>query len=189
MPKLWSESIEAHRQAVRDAALDATDSLVARRGFAAVTMSQVAEDAGIGRATLYKYFADVDAVIAAWHERLIAGHLRQLHEIRDSAGDAIGRLEAVLMAYAFMSHHRHGMEAASLLHQGEHVNRALQQLSDFVRDLLAGGATSGAIRKDVAPEELAIYCLHALSAASGLTSHEAVRRLVAVTLDGLRGNE
>ncbi len=36
------------------------------------------------------------------------------------------------------------------------------------------------------PDELATYCLHALSAAGDLTSRTAVRRLVRVTLDGLR---
>ncbi len=36
------------------------------------------------------------------------------------------------------------------------------------------------------PEELANYCLHALAAAQTLTSREAVRRLVEVTLAGLR---
>jgi len=35
-------------------------------------------------------------------------------------------------------------------------------------------------------EELARYCVHALAAASGLPSKAAVRRLVMVTLAGLR---
>ncbi|MBA2423836.1 MAG: TetR/AcrR family transcriptional regulator, partial [Actinobacteria bacterium] len=41
-------------------------------------------------------------------------------------------------------------------------------------------------RDDVSPDELASYCLHALSAAGGLSSRAAVRRLVTVTLAGLR---
>src|SRR5215212_6500884 len=39
---------------------------------------------------------------------------------------------------------------------------------------------------DVAPDELASYCLHALAAASSLPSKAAVRRLVTVTVAGLR---
>jgi hypothetical protein len=42
------------------------------------------------------------------------------------------------------------------------------------------------LRNDVAPDELASYCLHALAAASSLPSKTAVRRLVTVTLAGLR---
>src|SRR5215211_8608574 len=48
MPKLWNETIEAHRAAVRDAILETTWALVAERGLLSVTMSQIAEKAGIG---------------------------------------------------------------------------------------------------------------------------------------------
>lgn len=83
MPKLWSDTIEAHRRTVRDATIDATAALVAEHGLRAVTMSQVAEATGIGRATLYKYFPDVEAILSAWHEREISAHLEQLAEARD----------------------------------------------------------------------------------------------------------
>jgi hypothetical protein len=56
----------------------------------------------------------------------------------------------------------------------------------MVRDLVADGARSGAVRADVPPDELAAYCLHALAAAGGLPSVAAARRLVTVTLAGLR---
>ncbi|MFE7217007.1 hypothetical protein ACFU93_45960 [Streptomyces sp. NPDC057611] len=45
---------------------------------------------------------------------------------------------------------------------------------------------AGEVRDDVEPDELAGYCLHALAGAGGLTSKAAVRRLVTVTLAGLR---
>jgi len=195
VPKLWNETIEAHRRAVRDATLDTTAALVAEHGLASVTMSQIAKETGIGRATLYKYFSDVDAILLAWHERQITGHFEQLVEVRDQAGDAGERLEAVLTAYALISHEHHGTELAhghhgtelaALLHRGEHVARAQKHLSDLVRDLLTEGAATGDLRDDVAPNELASYCLHALTAASNLPSKAAVRRLVTVTLAGLR---
>ncbi|HEY3080374.1 MAG TPA: TetR/AcrR family transcriptional regulator [Chloroflexota bacterium] len=191
MPRLWNETIEAHRRAVRDATLDTTAALVAAHGLASVTMSRIAEETGIGRATLYKYFPDVEAILVAWHERQVTGHLEHLADVRDRAGGAGERLEAVLEAYALIayehhSHELHGTELAALLHRGEHVARAQQQLSDFIRDLLTDGAATGDLRDDVAPDELASYCLHALTAASSLPSKAAVRRLVTVTLAGLR---
>ena len=186
VPKLWNETIEAHRHAVREAILETTAALVTEHGLTAVTMSQIAEGAGIGRATLYKYFPDVEAILVAWHERHVAGHLEHLAEVRDQAGDAGERLEAVLEAYALISHHReHGTELAALLHRGEHVARAQRQLSVLIRDLLTEAAKTGDVRDDVAPDELASYCLHALAAASSLRSKTAVRRLVTVTLAGL----
>ncbi len=189
MPKLWNETIEGHRRAVRDATLDTTAGLVAEHGLRSVTMSQIAEETGIGRATLYKYFSGVEAILVAWHERQITGHLEQLAEVRDQAENAGGRLQAVLEAYALISHERHGNhdnELAAFLHRDEQVARAQQQLRDMIRDLLIEGAKTGDLRDDVPPDELATYCVHALTAASSLPSKAAVRRLVTVTLAGVR---
>src|ERR671916_1864185 len=130
VPKLWNETIEAHRAAVREAILDTTAALVAEHGLRSVTMSRIAEKTGIGRATLYKYFSDVEAILLAWHERHVTGHLKHLAELRDQAGDARERLEAVLEAYALIHHElaahhpdgplpNHGTELAALLHRGE----------------------------------------------------------------------
>ncbi len=189
MPKLWNETIEAHRLAVRDAVLDTTAELVAENGLRAVTMSQIAEKTGIGRATLYNYFSGLDAILIAWHQRQITSHLEYLAEVRDQVGDAGERLEAVLEAYALISHESHGhhdTELAAFLHRDEQIGRAQQQVRDMIRDLVDEGAETGGLRDDVAPDELASYCLHALTAASSLPSKAAVRRLVTVTLAGLR---
>lgn len=189
MPKLWNETIEAHRHAVRKAILQTTWALVTEHGLMSVTMTQIAEKTGIGRATLYKYFRDVEAILAAHHERLVAGHLEHLAELRDEPGDAGERLEAVLEHYALICYHRerHGTEELGvLLHRGEQVAHAQQQLVDLFRDMLTAVAATGGLREDVATEELASFCLHALGAAGGLPSESAVRRLVKVTLAGLR---
>jgi len=186
VPKLWTETIETHRREVRDAILDTTTALVAEHGLRSVTMSQIAQKTGIGRATLYKYFPDVEAILIAWHERHVSGHLEHLAELRHQAGDARERLEAVLEAYALIEHKRHATELAALLHRGEHVSQAQQHLTGIIRDLLTEAVETGDLRDDIAPEELASYCLHALAAASSLPSEAAVRRLVAVTLAGLR---
>jgi AcrR family transcriptional regulator len=189
VPKLWNDTIEAHRREVREAILDTTATLVGEHGLRSVTMSQIADQTGIGRATLYKYFPDVDAILRAWHERQISSHLHQLAEIRDRIGDPRQRLEAVLEAYAFIAHQtrrHHDPELVTFLHRDEHLAHAQQQLHDLVRHLLAEGAQAGDLRDDVAPDELARYCLHALTAASNLPSQAAVRRLVTVTLAGLR---
>jgi AcrR family transcriptional regulator len=188
VPKLWNETIEAHRREVREAILDATASLAVEYGLLSVTMSQIAEETGIGRATLYKYFADVEAILVAWHERQITGHLAQLAALRDQTGNPGERLETVLEAYAFISHQTHGhhsTELGTFLHRGDSFARAQQQLRDMIRDLLAEGAETGEVRDDVAPSELASYCLHAMDAAGSLPSKAAVRRLVTVTLAGL----
>jgi AcrR family transcriptional regulator len=188
VPRLWNETIEAHRRDVRDAILSHTSALVAEHGLRSVTMSQIAQKTGIGRATLYKYFPDLEAILLAWHERQIAAHLEQLAQVCDQAGDAAARLRAVVEAYAHISRQSRGHgdgTLMALLHRDEQVGHAEKRLHGMLRDLLAEGAEAGAFRDDVAPDELATYCLHAASAAGELPSEDAVRRLVTVILSGL----
>ena len=189
MPRLWTATLEEHRREVRDAILNTAAALAAELGPLSVTMSQIAEDAGIGRATLYKYFPDVETILRAWHEREVGRHLRHLGEVRDRADAPTDRLEAVLDSYALMVHasrqHR-DTELAKSLHGDDRLAPAERQLREMLRDLLRDAATAGDVRGDVAPAELAVYCLRALAAAGDLPSRTAVRRLVGLTLAGLR---
>jgi len=191
VPKLWSETIEAHRRDVRDAVITTTARLVASEGPLSVTMSRIAEETGIGRATLYKYFPDVESILLAWHDRQIGEHLRRLADAGDAADDPDRRLEAVLTAYASIVHEARGhanSELAALLHRGERVARAERELQDMVGDLLATASRHGTVRNDVPADELAAYCLSALAAAGQAPSLAAARRLVQVTLAGVRSD-
>ena len=189
IPKLWHQTIQAHRREVRDAILETTAALVARHGLRAVTMSQIAEETGIGRATLYKYFSGVEPILIAWHERHVGEHLEHLTKLRDQPGEPGARLEAVLHAYALISfeRHQHGWELTALVHQGEHVAGPEQHVIKILQGLLTEARDAGVVRADVPPHDLAILCLRALEAASSMASKPAVQRVVRVMLDGLRG--
>jgi AcrR family transcriptional regulator len=187
VPRLWTETIEAHRAAVRESVLDTAAALVAEHGLATVTMTEIAERTGIGRATLYKYFPDVETILTAWHQRHVTRHLAQLAETAAKPGTPGQRLQAVLEAYALIIFERpHGTELAALVHRREHMAAAEKQLHEFIAGLLAEAAQAGEARDDIPPDELASYCLHALATAGSLPSEEAVRRLVTVTIAGLR---
>ncbi|MGH2654092.1 MAG: TetR/AcrR family transcriptional regulator [Actinomycetota bacterium] len=189
MPRLWSATIEAHRRGVREAILDTVAALVADRGLRSVTMSEIAEATGIGRATLYKYFPDVEAILQEWHEREITAHLDHLAEAADRGANPSERLRSVLEAYALMAYRsrRHrDTELAALLHQDHRTGRAERRVRDLIRDLIVEGVRARVVREDVAAEGLATFCLHGLGAAATLSSRASVLRLVDVTLDGLR---
>ncbi|MGH2808421.1 MAG: TetR/AcrR family transcriptional regulator [Actinomycetota bacterium] len=189
MPRLWTDTVETHRHEMRDAIQDATIALVTEQGLLSVTMSRIAEETGIGRATLYKYFPDVESILWAWHERHITAHLRYLTEVRDRVTDPGDRVGALLEAFAQISHDSHGhpdTELVALLHTDEQVAGAERQVRDLMRASIAQAADAGAVRDDVSPIELATYCVHALAAAHRLPSKAAVRRLVEVTLAGLQ---
>lgn len=193
VPKLWNDTIDEHRRTVHAAILGATAALVAEHGLAGVTMSQIAQHAGIGRATLYKYFPDVETIMVAWHERQVAEHLRQLAEATARAGTPGERLQIALRTYAELSasdHHgtgtAHGPDLAVPLHRAAHMHQARERLNSMLTELITAAARAGDIRDDVPASELAAYCLHALAAARELRTHTARTRLVTVTLAGLQ---
>lgn len=188
VPKLWNATIESHRREVREAIMDTAAALVFEHGLRGVTMAQIAERAGIGRATLYKYYSDVDAILHAWHARQVDKHFGQLSQLRDGAGDPGDRLMAVLRRYAHIVRQTrsHDTELVKFLHPDQQITDAHRQLHDMVRQLISEAAATGWLRDDVQAAELASYCLHALNGAAGLRTDAAIERLVTVTVDGLR---
>ncbi|HET7397473.1 MAG TPA: TetR/AcrR family transcriptional regulator [Intrasporangium sp.] len=186
MPKLWTETVETHRRDVTDAILDAAGELLAAHGALGVTMSEVAQRARIGRATLYKYFPDLESILLAWHDRQVDHQLRRLAAARDGEGAPLARLRAVLEAYAasLSARPRHP-ELEPLVHSGPGVDGARSRLQDFLRGLVDDAAASGQVRRDVPVDELAGYCAHALSGAQKLSSTVAVGRLVDLILAGM----
>jgi AcrR family transcriptional regulator len=191
MPKLWATTIETHRQEVRHAVMDATAHLVAAQGLRGVTMSAIAEKAGIGRATLYKYFSDVDAILTDWHDEQVEQHLAHLRRLSEQAGGPLDRLDRVLRAYArgryTASQHADAPEAVRSLHAGDGLSQHEAVLRDLVTDLIADCAAADAVRNDVPPVELAVFALSSLSGGAQAASKAAVQRLVDMTLQTLRG--
>lgn len=186
MPRLWKQTIDAHREAVRDTTLAAAESLVAEKGLRGVTMSAIAARTGIGRATLYKYFPDVEAILRGWHHRRIADHLSQLREVASAAPDPGAALHAVLLSYARIAAQRghHGDAIASTLHADPNVGQAESTLIELLTELIAAAALAGAVRTDVPAAELAAYAVAALGAPT--RDKDALTRRAAVVEAGLR---
>jgi AcrR family transcriptional regulator len=187
MPQ-WAETVQAHREEVRDTILAAAGELVRRRGLLAITMSHIAEAAGIGRATLYKYFPDVEHVMAAWHDREVTAHLTQLAAIRDQPGPPAERLRALLSEYGRICQQRrhHGdAELLAALHRRQLADGAQDRLVAIMASVITEAAADGAVRGDVPPSELATYCINALQAAATATTPSGLTRLTDVVWAGL----
>lgn len=207
MPKLWNDTVQEHRDAVREAVLEGVARLVAAGGVSSVSMTKAAEEGGISRATLYKYFPDVQTLLSAWHERQVREHLNHLHHVRDQAGqhspntaredhhgvDPVATVQAVLEAYAVMLQQSSMDNAPAYLHAGSHEDRAQAHLHEFLSEVIGEAITSAhgpkqttqTVRTDVPVAHLASFALHAVNAAAAASSPEAARLLVGVVVDGL----
>lgn len=187
MPRIWADTIDGHRRQVHDAVLDATAQLIAEQGPLSVAMSAIAERAGIGRATLYKYFPDVETILVAWHTRDVAGHLHRLTALVEA--DDVTLDDVAEFVRTLRRHHLHGDGAgviATFAHaladaddaHGAAIEReVLTRFTDLFRQL----AGRGEVRDDHDPEVLARWLVHAVHAPAGLDD-DAAAGLVADSL-------
>ena len=187
MPRIWAETIDGHRRQVNDAILDATAELIAEQGALSVTMSAIAERAGIGRATLYKYFPDVQSILVAWHTRDFAEHVHRIKALSEADDVTLDDVAKFVCAQRRSHPHRKGRDIlGTLAHtlaggEGILVGTIEREILTVLTELLARLVDRQEVRDDQDPELLAKWLLHAAHAPGDLDDR-AVSQLVVDSL-------
>ncbi|MFN3609009.1 MAG: TetR/AcrR family transcriptional regulator [Hyphomonas sp.] len=88
---------QARAQATVDAILAATFQLLEKEGEGKLTTNRIAEHAGVSIGTLYQYFKDRDAILAAMGERQAEALRRKITEIVISSPEQDG-VRAIVQA-------------------------------------------------------------------------------------------
>ena len=154
----WNDRVESHRSDVRNAVLTAAAELIHIHGISGVSMSGIAEGAGISRQTLYKYFPDVDAIVVGLVERDSDHHLHDLKSSLDALDGPEARLRE-LVSHSIESH-AHGSNPLHEAHLAsermltvleDHIEKTVELLESVLED----GVESGAVRDDIAVNILA----------------------------------
>jgi AcrR family transcriptional regulator len=86
------------REEVREAILDATDHLLARYGYRKMTVDDIAQEAGIGKGTIYLHFASKEEVTLSHVDRIVERLTERLWAIARSDADVAIRLRLMLVA-------------------------------------------------------------------------------------------
>ncbi len=97
-PSIWSDSLATHKQRLREHIVGTAGELLAERGLGGVSMSLLAQRAGIARATLYNHFPDFERVLAALVADEVARFRVQLDRHLADASDPVERLRRYLVA-------------------------------------------------------------------------------------------
>jgi TetR/AcrR family transcriptional regulator, fatty acid metabolism regulator protein len=103
-----SKSKEEVVQEYRIASIqDATMRVIARKGMAAATMQEIAEEAGVAKGTIYLYFRDRDELVEKTFETSMEKLFVQIDEALDRDIPFEDKLRAVMTAQlGFFAHHR-----------------------------------------------------------------------------------
>lgn len=164
MPKIVGKSLADHRAMVRANIFEAFAELMGEHSFEAISMSALAERAGIGRTAIYHHFPDREAVLIAFASYSTESYLSDL---REAIGD---QDEPGEMLRTYVHHHltagekfhmglgpslAGSLSAEARLEMREHI-RAVE---DVLRRILEAGQTTGAF--DINDVDASMSLIHA----------------------------
>jgi TetR/AcrR family transcriptional regulator len=119
-------------QPTRDRVLALAAGLFADRGFAAVSMRDIAQAAGIRAASLYNHFADKEALYLAVLEQVFAARVRLVEAALTATGAPRERLRAMVAALVRATA---GDPVAARLLQRELLDGDRRRIERLARDL------------------------------------------------------
>ena len=102
MPKIIGESLASHRELTRARLFDALGSLMGEQSFESITMSQIAERAGVGRTAVYNHFADKEVLLLAYMREVTSEFARVLKQRLEAEPDPLVRLRIYIRSHLQM---------------------------------------------------------------------------------------
>ena len=109
MPKIIGESLASHRELTRTRLFEALGSLMGEQSFESITMSQIAERAGVGRTAVYNHFADKEVLLLAY--------MRERMARLESEADPLMRLRLYIRSHLQMISRYHVKAGTGLRRQ------------------------------------------------------------------------
>lgn len=172
-------------------------TLVRARGLSDVSMAEVAKHAGIGRATLYKYFPGVEEIVAEHVLDTVERHHATLEAAVAAEPDPIEAIRTfltILLDYFSSADHRSA--AASVNPEqfspevGRDVHSAFARVHELMTQLVQDAQDAGDLRPDVDPSFTAQLLYQMLAAgrsavvAGRLRPEAAVEQIMGQFLHG-----
>lgn len=186
MPDPSGRPIRADARANEDKLLAAAALAFARDG-AAATLKQIAKDAGVGIATLYRRFPTREQLVDATYRYETA-------RLSDQPSDLLSELPADRALRAWMSQvldylaAKHGMaDTLKILLQNDEQlsSQTREQLTGAIEEFRLAGITQGVIREDVPSPDILMTLAGVTLVAGAVHQRAQAERLLDLLMDGL----
>ncbi len=138
-----------------DRIMHATLTLIGEQGLGTVTMSRVADTAGVARQTLYNHYGDVDSIVAAAIDRHNRESIDLLGAALQMAESPPDKIEQMVRHFVMVgSHAHHAFDFGTGLSADVRVNLDMYKdaVERHIREILEDGRRSGDFRPDLIPE-------------------------------------
>ncbi|MDA0262570.1 MAG: TetR/AcrR family transcriptional regulator [Chloroflexi bacterium] len=158
MTTLWHESVAGHKRRIEDHIIENALQLISEKGMSGVSMSSLADRAGVSRKTLYNHFPNLEQVVLAWMQAEIEQEYEQIKQglagLTDPADKLWFYVTSSLQACADRQHHA-GVEAAlsseaAMSHEAwDHISQRFAKTEALLREILQEGVEQGTFRRDI----------------------------------------
>ncbi|HLS03389.1 MAG TPA: TetR/AcrR family transcriptional regulator [Actinomycetales bacterium] len=144
MPKIKAGSLTEHRAQVRARLFGALSRLMHERGFEAITMADIAAEAGVGRTAVYNHFADKEMLLLAFVNQETQRYIAELEAALDGVTDPVEKLRRYVRKQARLTSvyhlppgadYRSILSRSALKRMGEHA----QVFSEILRSIIEDG--------------------------------------------------
>ncbi len=180
MPRISEATIAKHRLRTETALLDAWGELLDERGYGDITLTLVAERAGVVRNTVYGYFPDKEHILLAHLRREVGRFMEDATAAVDATAGARARLRTLIEQHAhyFATNAGAGQEIGGVVsphHYPEFV-ACFTPVRDLLARIIREGVHEGVFREvdptGAARMALALLGAHRVPLARGAISPE-----------------
>ncbi|WP_258725500.1 TetR/AcrR family transcriptional regulator [Cellulomonas sp. NS3] len=149
MPKIIGGSLHEHRAQTRQKLFAALSSLMADRGFDAITLADIASAAGIGRTAVYNHFPDKESLLVGFITHETEQYVATLERSLQDVEDPVEQLRTYVRAQAQLKRVYHlapGPDLRSVLSRAtqQRVREHVHLVEQILRRILTEGVESGA---------------------------------------------
>lgn len=138
MPRIQADSVAEHVAQQEATVFDAALRLFVERGYAAVTLADVAGEVGLARSSLYRYFPDKAHILLRWFRTELPAQVERATAVLGGEGPPRARIEAWIddqLDYALRPEHELVVALSAAVGDLEPEERA--ELADSHRQVLA----------------------------------------------------
>ncbi len=164
---------------------------VAARAFArdgtGASLKAIAREAGVGIGTVYRRFPSREVLVEAVYRQEVERLCAAAPALIAADGGARALLAWMEMFVDFMAAKRGlGDTLRAVLTSEEDKQQTRDQLRSAIASLLAAGVDTGAVRAEVAPDDLLLSLGGITLIAAEESQRELATRLIGLLLDGVR---
>jgi AcrR family transcriptional regulator len=156
-----------------DRIIEATFALITEQGLGSVTMTEIADRAGVARQTLYNHFSDVEQIVVAGIEQYTHTDFAHLVDLLAATETAAAKVELLTRSTVVEGSHGHSVEdVRSALSQEAraHLDRHQSDFRSLVASIIGQGVADGSFDSTLDPERHAVLVQGLLLSASDLAA-------------------